>query len=243
MEVLYNVEDGIGRITLSNPPHNTLTHPVFAGRAQMKAFLDDPSLRAVVVRGAGRHFCAGADLECLGDQLADPDAIHAALDEGKRLLDLFRYATVPVIAAVRGSCLGAGLELALACHFRVASAHALIGLPETGHGAMPGFGGTLLAQDTIPRAGVMSLVLSGREFGAEEALGLGLVDRVVATKDLDTEVERFIDALVDNRPPSLVRAVMESIHNADRMPREEALQRETALFMEVAREGFQPDTP
>jgi enoyl-CoA hydratase/carnithine racemase len=187
------------------------------------------------VRGDGRHFCGGADLETIPALVADPAAFARALEQGRALLDLLSFATVPVLAVVRGACLGAGLEIALSCHFRVASSNAMLGLPEAGVGLMPGLGGTLLAQEVAGRRVAIELALSGKAVGADEALGLGLVDAVCPTSALDAWAARFLRSLVGDRPVAVVRAIMEAIHNARRMPRADALREEARMFLELAR--------
>jgi len=238
MKLLYNITEGIGRITLSNPPYNLLVDPAFEDPATLGAFLADPTLKAVLVKGAGRHFCAGADLSQLGDQLAAPEALRDALSRGKKLLEAISFATVPVIAAIRGSCLGAGLEIALSCHYRMASENALLGFPETNHGLIPGFLSASAAHEATYRQALLDLILSGRMIGAEEAQALGIVTGVKPTANLETAAVRYLDSLVKNRPPQLIRAVMESIHNGRKLPREEALRKETALFVKIAEENF-----
>jgi enoyl-CoA hydratase/carnithine racemase len=235
MKLRYDFADGIGRITLAAPPRNLLDRPDFEDRATLEAFLSKPELTAVVVQGEGRHFCAGASLGSLRRLSEQPAALELALTRGKALLDVLGYANVPVLALIRGACLGAGLEIALACHFRMASENALLGLPEAGLGLMPGFGGTILAQEVASRAVAIDLALSGRMVGALEACRLGLVDSVEPTSVLEPKAVAFLRALVRDRPPSLVRAIMQSIHNARRLPRAEALANEGALFLQVAR--------
>jgi len=233
----YSKEGDFGLITLRNPPHNALEDPVFADPAELARFLEDPDLRGVVVRGHGRHFCGGADRDRLKQHLEDPDALAAGLDLGKGLLDTISFSTVPVVAAIRGQCLGAGLEIALACHFRVAAGGAMFGFPESSLGLMPGLSGTLADPGRLSRRALVDLVLTGRIVGAEEALDLGLVDRVVPGREVgDAALER-LDKLTHDRPRNLIRAVMESVSNGRRMTREKALRRETELFCKVAREG------
>jgi enoyl-CoA hydratase len=237
MKILYERRGPIGWVTLSHPPRNTLTDPVFADTAELGAFLAEPSLRAVVVQGKGRHFSAGADLTALSEQRGNPDGLGVRLNAGKALLEVLSYATVPVLAAIRGSCLGAGLEIALACHFRFAAAGALLGFPESEQGLMPGLGGTVLGADAVPRRILAELVISGRMVGAEEALALGLVQQVCPAPELESQATAFLEELTAKRSPSLIRAVLEAVHNGRRLPRDAALRRETELFCQVLRDG------
>lgn len=237
MKISYERRGPMGWVTLSHSPKNTLTDPVFADADELRSFFAEPSLCAVVVQGEGKHFSAGADLPALAEQRRDPDALAKRLDAGKALLDVFSSATVPVLAAIRGSCLGAGLEIALACHFRFAATGALLGFPESEQGLMPGLGGTVLGSDAAPRRVLTELVLSGRLVGAPEALALGLVQRVCPTSELEQQAVGFLEELTERRSPVLIRAVMESIHNGRRLPRDDALRRETELFCRVLRNG------
>jgi enoyl-CoA hydratase len=238
MKLRYDLADGIGRITLAAPPRNLLDHPEFTDRATLEAFLSRPELRALIVQGQGRHFCAGADLASLRQLVAEPATLAVALGRGKELLEALTSAPVPVLALIRGACLGAGLEIAMACHFRMASTNAILGLPEAGLGLMPGFGGTILAQEVAGRRVAIDLALSGRLVGGLEACELGLVDAAEPTRELEPKAEAFLCSLVRDRPPMLVRAIMQSIHNARRLPRAEALAEEASLFLEVARARY-----
>ncbi len=234
MQLTYTIKDKIGWIELSNPPYNTLTEPVFADRQELHDFLNEPTIKAVIVKGKGRHFCAGADLKQLREQV-DATGFAALLDEGKTLLNMISTATVPVIALISGSCMGAGLELALACHFRYATTTALLGLPESERDLLPGFGGTVRAQQVMGRGRALSLILSGKLISGMEAFEMGLVDCTTAPKDLEKEGLTFLRSLTVGRPPELIRAIMTAIHNGERMPKDEALREETSLFCEMAR--------
>jgi enoyl-CoA hydratase len=229
----YSRHGTTGVLTLKDPPRNLLKSPLFADRQELEGFLSADDLSGVIVVGEGRHFCGGADLEQLAIQAKDPAQLRRALDQGKALLDLLRFATVPVVAAIRGQCLGAGLEIALACHLRIASPGAMLGFPETTHGLLPGLGGTVALGEHRVR-GVIDLIVSGRLVDADEALSLGLLDRVVDAAQVEHAAELQLTELVGGKPVQLVRSVMESIQNGRRLPREEALRRETELFCTLA---------
>lgn len=236
MKLLYDVEDGIGEITLSNPPYNSLERPKFEDPAVLAEFLARDDLKGVVVQGAGKHFCAGADLDELERLRQDPEELARELEEGRRLIETLAAATVPIVANIRGSCLGAGLEIAMACHFRVASENAIFGFPESGLGLLPGLGGTVLAPRILKRSVAVDMLVTGRMMEASEARELGVVDRVVPTKELRSRGRELLSNLIDRRPRYVIRAIMKAIHNAHHLPLEEALREEGRLFLEVARE-------
>jgi enoyl-CoA hydratase len=236
MRFHYHTTGSIGRITMVNPPTNALVHPVFAEKEELRSFLEDCELKAVILRGEGRHFCSGADPESFAGSFRDAQTLQEALHRAKELLQLISFASIPVAAVISGSCLGGGLEIALACHFRFAAKTAMFGFPECSHALMPGMGGTLISRQLISNRHLINLILSGRMIGAAEALQIGLIDFVSPAKKIEEEAMRFLESLTASHPPKLIRAVMRSIHNGRRMPMEEALAEETRLFCELARD-------
>lgn len=237
MRVEFRRNGELGRLVLTGELRHALGTPVLAEPDTISAFLADDTLLGAVVCGEGRDFCAGADPERLRRSLADGDSLSRLLAKGKEALDALTFATVPVVAAIRGACLGAGLEIALSCHFRVAAESAMLGFPESTLGILPGLGGTVERTGSVRRSTLVDLLLSGRMIGANEARDLGLVDRVVKTADVVDEAERWILSLTAGRSARLIRAILESIHNGARLPRHEALRRETEIFCRLAREG------
>jgi enoyl-CoA hydratase len=230
MKIIYSITDTIGHIALSNAPFNYLIGPEFENPATLGEFLSRQDLRGIVLYGEGKHFCAGAGREHLAESAKSPLALKQEMEKGKQLLDIIRYAAVPVVAAIRGSCLGGGLEIALACHFRFAARSAMFGFPESQGLIMPGLGGTIFSQEVTCRRHVIDLAVSGRMIGAEEALAVGLVDRCGETKNVVVDATLFLEQMTAGRPQALIRSIMTSIHNARTLPIDEALRRETELF-------------
>jgi enoyl-CoA hydratase/carnithine racemase len=174
------VEDGIAHVVLSSPPRNALDLACFA---ELSAMARDvlPGLDAIglVISGEGRHFSSGADVDELGRAFRADLARGAALtSEHAGAVNAIARLPYPTAAAISGSCLGAALELALACRFRAVATRAVLALPEVEFGLMPGLGGIARLTALVGRARAMELVLSGRTLGAEEALRIGLVDAV-----------------------------------------------------------------
>jgi 3-hydroxyacyl-CoA dehydrogenase len=173
--VVRQDRDGdVAVLTLAHPPVNALSDAVRTGLAQgLQAALADPAVRAVVIRGEGRGFSAGADIAEFGRS-------RQALRLGELCLAI-ENAAKPVIAAIHGMALGGGLELALAAHYRIAAETAVLGLPEVNLGLLPGAGGTQRLPRLIGARDALRLMLTGVPITATEAQALGLVDRVVAS--------------------------------------------------------------
>lgn len=177
---------GIARLVLDAPPRNEMDQDFFAALAALAGTLKDLPARGLVVHGAGRHFSSGADVAALKAGLAgarpalDGRALCAATASFQALAEV----PYPTVAAIGGCCLGSGLELALACRWRVAAANAVFALPETTFDLMPGCGGTVRLPALVGRGRAVELLLSGRFVDAAEALEIGLVDALVERRDL-----------------------------------------------------------
>ena len=176
--VRLEIADGIGTIRLERPPMNALNTQVQEElRAAATSASEDAQVRAVIVYGGEQVFAAGADIKQMAgmsyvDMAARAGALSSAFDAVARI-------PKPVVAAVAGYALGGGCELALACDWRVAAADAKLGQPEIRLGVIPGAGGTQRLARLVGPARAKELVMSGRQVGADEALAMGLVDRVV----------------------------------------------------------------
>jgi enoyl-CoA hydratase/carnithine racemase len=174
--------DGVVLLRLNRPPLNPLSRALLGELAIVAhAMGQDETVKAVVVAGSEKALAAGADIEEFSHADA-PRSINAAFREA---FDTLAGIPRPVIAAVRGYALGGGLELALACDLRVASASARLGQPEILLGFIPGAGGTQRLARLVGPARAKDLVWSGRQVRADEALAMGLVDRVVPSDEVE----------------------------------------------------------
>src|SRR5215472_1229100 len=196
--VSFETENGIGVITVNNPPVNALSPGVPEG---IVAALDkgnaDPSVRAMVLIGAGRSFIAGADIRQFGKSSAPPPT--------RRHYDVMDQSKKPVVAAIHGYALGGGLETALACHYRVAVPSAKVGLPEVAIGILPGAGGTQRLPRLIGPKAALDLIVSGRHVPAEEALKLGIIDEVSPEGGLKEAAIAFARKIADKKPLPKIR--------------------------------------
>jgi enoyl-CoA hydratase/carnithine racemase len=230
------VEGELAWLELDRPPRNELPDPVFADLGQLSACLHALGIKGAVLTGSGRHFSAGAELAALRRQLKElsPDAFRRRLEQGQALLTRLTEAPVPVLAAIRGACLGAGLEIALACHFRIAARTALFGLPEVEQGFVPGFGAALWLRDLLPRGACIQTLLRGAVFGAEEALDMGLIDAVVDGQELLPRARERLTQLTAERTCAQIQAVMRAVAAARNLPSREALRLEAEDFCKLA---------
>ncbi|MEE8311630.1 MAG: enoyl-CoA hydratase-related protein [Candidatus Binatia bacterium] len=196
-------------------------------------FRDDDDLWVAVLTGAGeKSFCAGADLRRVGKFYAELTPTErrrrSELEPGfggiTRNLPIFK----PIIAAVNGHCLAGGLELALACDFRIASPNASFGLPEVRWGIVPGGGGTQRLPRAMPLGIAMEMILGGRPIDAETAARLGLVNRVVAAENLLEEALSSAETICSNGPLA-VRAAKEAALRGLDLPLQEGLRLEQFL--------------
>ena len=251
---LVTVEGAVALVGLNSPPVNALGAALRKGLIAMLARLDaDPAVKIIALYGEGRAFSAGADIREFGKPAVPPRL--------PDVLDAVEALAKPVVAVVHGTALGGGLELALACHARVALPGARLGLPEVTLGILPGAGGTQRLPRLTGLAAAIDLISTGRAVGTDEALALGIIDQVLDAPPreaarmaaaavlegrlvprrtgeivLAPEPERIrasVAALSHKRPALLapIRAV-EAIAAAAK-PIAEGLQTERALFLEL----------
>lgn len=174
------IDGGVRVITLDRAPVNALNGELLralddaVGEAEA-----DPTTRVVVLYGGTKAFSAGADIRELA--ALPPEARRAWIGRGARLCDRIEALGKPAIVAIEGHCYGGGLELAMACHVRVAGIGARLGQPEVKLGIPPGFGGTARLPRLVPVGIALELLLTGEPVSAERASALGLVSRVVPT--------------------------------------------------------------
>jgi enoyl-CoA hydratase len=242
MEVSYEERGAVAHVRLERAEkRNALTGSmlerlgeIFAGVAARR------DLRAVIFSGGGRDFCAGTDIREL-EGLDEAGAARKAA-RGQEVCDSIETCGAPVIAAIQGAAAGGGCELALACHLRVASRSARFSLPETTLGVIPAYGGTQRLARAAGTARALAAMLAGEGIDAEEALRLGLVNRVVEEENLLTDSAAFARAIIDTAAPLAARACLEAVTRGARMSLEDGLKLEAELFAglfstEDAREG------
>jgi enoyl-CoA hydratase len=222
--------DGVRRITLNRPDKlNALDrrtidelHDAFAAAA------DADAVRAVLLTGAGpKAFVAGADIAEMSGMT--PLQARDFSRRGQALMTRIERLGKPVVAAINGFALGGGLELAMACHLRVAADTAKLGQPEVNLGLLPGFGGTQRLLRLVGRGAALELCLLGKNIDAARAHHLGLVTRVVAAAELDAEATAMARQLAGAAPQAL-RGVLDAIAFGGEAPLDVGLDYETQAF-------------
>jgi len=226
----FLVSDRIARVTIERPDKlNALNATVIGelGKAAQSIAEDDAIAGAMVTGSGSKAFVAGADISDLAGQGAIDGRARSL--EGQRVFRSLERCGKPVVAAVNGFALGGGCELAMACHLRVASENAKFGQPEVKLGIGPGYGGSIRLPRLVGRGRALELLLTGGMIDAQEALRIGLVNRVVPADRLLAESESLLRTILENGPLA-VRACLELVDAGADMSLEEALLLEANYF-------------
>jgi enoyl-CoA hydratase len=220
-------------VRLNRPAkRNALTRAMLERLTEIfRTFAGRTDLRAVLLTGAGLEaFSAGTDIAEL-DGLDPAGALQAAR-RGQETCEAIELCGVPVIAALNGIAAGGGCELALACHLRVAATHATFSLPEIKLGMIPAYGGTQRLARAVGHGRALAAMLAGESLSAEDALRLGLVNRVVAPAQLLPEADALAETLAQLAPLAL-RACLTAVTRGARLPLADGLALEAELFSKL----------
>jgi enoyl-CoA hydratase/carnithine racemase len=229
----------IGVLSLNKPPENLIDEPEFIKKELLDVILNDANIKGIIIKGTGRHFSAGANLDFLKELAKSESMLVQKLSNGKAIIRIIENMNVPVIAAISGVCFGGGLEIALACHFRICSENALFAFPETNYAIMPGLGGTIMLSKLIGPGKSAEMILTGEMVDSQKALELKLVDQIVPKKELQIYAMNYLTKMTDDRDIDVIHSVMKSIHNSQTMSFEKALDEETKLFCALAIKSIQ----
>ena len=219
MLISTTTENAIATITLNRPEKlNAFTGTMREDLlAALRACDEDETVRAIVITGAGRAFCAGGDVEYMATLQKSNDiaAFRKLLDAGRDVVLQLVSMEKPVIASINGVAAGAGCNLALACDYRIASEEAKLAETFVRIGLHPDWGGTWLLPRLVGRGRAMEILMSGRMVGAAEALVIGMVDRVVPAADLAGETEKLARSIADG-PPLAIAAIKRALNASER---------------------------
>ncbi len=230
--IITAIDGAVATITINNPPKNVLTIPLMdaLGKA-VDVLAKDDSVKAIVITGSGPIFVAGADIKVIAS-ISSSEAGEALARQGQALFNKIEQLKKVVIAAISGYCLGGGMELAMACHLRIAGDRSRMGQPEINLGIIPGFGGTQRLPRIVGQAKAIELILSGDMIHAEEAKQIGLVNKVVPEGEVLKQATGMAKKLA-SKSKCTIQATLTAIEEGMNEPLSIGLGREAQLFGEI----------
>ena len=227
--VIYEETGTLARVRLNRPrKRNALTGAMLNRLAEIfEGMAKRGDVRVVILSGEGDAFCAGTDIS----ELESMDEAHARrkAERGQEVCNLIERCAVPVIAEVKGIAAGGGCELALSCHLRVAATSASFSLPETKLGLIPAYGGTQRLARIAGHGRALEMMLAGKIVTAEEALRIGLVNRIARPAQLPVETETLARE-ISSLAPLAIRACLLAVTRGHDLPLAEGLALEADLF-------------
>ncbi len=210
--ISISIENKVATVVINHPPVNVLSPEVLK---ELETAFDElkgnKDAKVIVLTGTGPHFIAGADIKQMSRIQSVVDGKKAA-GEGQRIFLKIERFEKPVIAAINGTCLGGGMELAMACHIRMCSDHARLGQPEINLGIIPGFGGTQRMSRLVGRGKATEWILTGDNIAPPDAKAFGLVNHVLP----ESEVLRQAQGLAKKiamKPAAAIAAALKVINN------------------------------
>lgn len=232
--VKVSVEDRVAVVSIDHRPVNALDRRTLQELEQIvEAIAAEPAVKVVIVTGGGSlAFVAGADIKEVG-QLTSAQEAQAMAALGQSVFLKIQRLSKPVIAAINGVCLGGGCELAMACHLRISGDRARFGQPEINLGIIPGWGGTQRLPRLIGKANAIEWILTGDLFTAQDALRLGLVNRVVP-QDQVLKVAKDIARKIASKGGVAVAQALRAIEDGLLLPLDAGLAKEAEAFAAVA---------
>jgi enoyl-CoA hydratase/carnithine racemase len=239
--LLFAREESWALITLNRPPANAISEPLVRELNEaLNAVRDDDSVRSVIITGSGdRIFCGGADL---GSAFSGGD-VEAFIRFGNSVMRKMERFPKPIIAAINGHAMGGGMEISMACHFRLLKETARMGQTESNLGIIPGYGGTQRLPRLIGRTKALEFLILGSQIPAAECLALGLVNRLC--KDGETLNDaRALARTLGKRAPLATAAIIRAVDEGLEAPMARSIDVELDAFMptlrsEDAAEGIQ----
>lgn len=238
-----NIENKICKITIANPPANALSIQTLQEiEKAMEDAQENVDVKVIVITGEGKFFVAGANIKEFTDIIGNAQKGKEFAELGQRIFNKIEKSSKPVIAMINGACLGGGLELAMACHIRIAADSAKLGLPELNLGLIPGFGGTQRLVRLLNRGKATEMILTGDMIDGVEACRLGLVSKSVPLGELDSTVKE-IAKKISRKSSVSIQAALVAIAHGFHHGQEKGLLLEAELFgklflSEDAKEGI-----
>jgi enoyl-CoA hydratase len=230
--VNFRIDDRIALVTVNRPPVNALNRQL---EDELEDVFDElaglQEVGSVIITGGGeKAFIAGADIKMIAEKKPE-EAAEMSASTQRLLLKIERFDRL-VVAAVNGLALGGGCEVAMACDMRVMDESTIIGLPEVTLGLLPGAGGTQRLARLVGIGKAKELILTGDPIGAEEAKGIGLVERIAPKGEALSEAKRLAKRVMSRGPVAITNA-KRAINEGMDLPIEEGLKREALLFSDL----------
>jgi len=230
------INEGIALVTISRPEAmNALNTRFFNEMDDFVANINErKDVRAIIITGEGKAFVAGADIAEMVDK--DSEAGKAFSLLGQNTFSSFGKLSIPVIAAINGFALGGGLELAMGCDFRIASTKAKFGQPEVNLGLIPGYAGTQRLSRLVGMGDALYLLMTADMIGAEDALRIGLIQKVVEPEEL-MDVATKVAATIASKGPEAIKKVKKAVRLGREMSRNKGEELEAEEFGSLFGEG------
>jgi len=230
---LYNI-DQIGILEINSPPDNLIKNPCIIKITELENFISSNNIKGLIIKGAGRHFSSGADINELKKLCKSPENLYSQITEGVELLNYINKIEIPVISSIEGICFGGGFEIALSSHIRVCSEKSLFAFPEANINLIPGLGGTTRLMRFFNESEALFLLLSGDTFDAEKAIKYKIVNHITPSKETFDFSLTLMRKMTDGKPIKVINYIIRSINNYFSLPQNDALKAETKLFCELA---------
>ncbi|RMF92451.1 MAG: enoyl-CoA hydratase [Candidatus Schekmanbacteria bacterium] len=224
--ILFEIDDSTAIVTINRPKFLNVINSKTATELTLifEEIKESKTIKSIIIKGAGKKaFSAGADINEI-KRLTKKTA-RSFLSHGHKMLKCIEFCGKPVIAAISGYVLGGGLELALACHFRIATKKSKFGLPELKIGVIPGWGGNVRLPRIVGRAKALEMILTGKILNSDEALEAGLINEVVAENEFMVKVRERASRL-NEMPPLAIKKAIDTIMKATEISFQEAIKLE-----------------
>ncbi|HLR52310.1 MAG TPA: enoyl-CoA hydratase [Candidatus Avamphibacillus sp.] len=237
------ISNHIATLTIKSPPANALSSKLLNDLSEKLDDIEsDETVKAIVLKGEGKFFSAGADIKEF-TSLQNSSDYQALAEKGQKLFDRIEHLSIPVIAAIHGAALGGGLELAMACHIRIVTENAKMGLPEMTLGIIPGFAGTQRLPNYVGTHKAYEMILSGEPIEGKEAAIVGLANKAVPENEVFKEAMKLATKITEKSKPA-INQVMKLIPYAKTSQFDKGVHEEAKSFGEIfgsedAKEGVQ----
>jgi enoyl-CoA hydratase len=202
-KIAYEIKGKIAYLTIQSPPANALSSYLIRDINEKLTHIEtENQVKVIVLKGEGKFFSAGADIKEF-TAFQNSSDYESLSHQGQKVFDRIESLSIPVIAAIHGAALGGGLELAMACHIRIVTEKAKLGLPEMSLGIIPGFAGTQRLPGYVGTAKAYEMILSGEPISGIEAVKWGLANKAVSEEDLIAETTKLAENIAAKSKPAI----------------------------------------